>query len=52
MESVARQRGDRVRVVNYHHWDDPALTESIRAFDGVFLVTSSEPIPASGPPSC
>lgn len=46
VEGVARQRGDRVRVINYHHWDDPALTESIRAFDGVFLVTSSEPIPA------
>ncbi|TWU21838.1 HTH-type transcriptional repressor CytR [Bythopirellula polymerisocia] len=46
MENVARQRGDRIRVINYHHWDDPALTESIRAFDGVFLVTSSEPIPA------
>lgn len=46
MESVARNRGDRVRVINYHHWDDPAITESIRAFDGVFLVTSSEPIPA------
>ncbi len=45
-DSVARQRGDRVRVVNYHHWDDPALTEAIRAFDGVFLVTSSEPIPS------
>lgn len=46
VESTARQRGDRVRVINYHHWDDPALTESIRTFDGVFLVTSSEPIPA------
>ena len=45
-ESMANRRGDRVRVINYHHWDDPALTESIRAFDGVFLVTSSEPIPA------
>lgn len=45
LESVARQRGDRVRVINYHHWDDPALSEAIRAFDGVFLVTSSEPIP-------
>jgi DNA-binding LacI/PurR family transcriptional regulator len=46
MEGVARERRDYVRVINYHHWDDPALTESIRAFDGVFLVTSSEPIPA------
>lgn len=46
MDSVARNRGDRVRIINYHHWDDPALTEAIRAFDGVFLVTNSEPIPA------
>jgi DNA-binding LacI/PurR family transcriptional regulator len=45
VERVARQRGDRVRVVNYHHWDDPTLTEAIRTFDGIFLVTSSEPIP-------
>lgn len=45
VEDIARQRGDRVRVINYHHWDDPAITEAIRAFDGVFLVTSSEPIP-------
>ncbi len=45
IDSVARKRGDRIRIINYHHWDDPALTEAIRAFDGVFLVTSSEPIP-------
>lgn len=45
VETVARRRGDRVRIVNYRHWADPILTESIRAFDGVFLVTSSEPIP-------
>ncbi len=46
IDSVARKRGDRIRIVNYHHWDDPAITEAIRAFDGVFLVTSSEPIPS------
>lgn len=45
IDAVARKRGDRVRIINYHHWDDPALSEAIRAFDGVFLVTSSEPIP-------
>jgi DNA-binding LacI/PurR family transcriptional regulator len=45
MENVVRQRGDHVRLINYHHWDDPALTEAIRTYDGVFLVTSSEPIP-------
>ncbi len=46
MDSVARKRGDRMRNINYHHWDDPALTEAIRTFDGVFLVTNSEPIPS------
>lgn len=46
VDSVARSRGDQVRIINYHHWDDPALTDAIRTFDGVFLVTSSEPIPS------
>ncbi len=44
VEAAAQLRGGRVRVVNYHHWGDPVLTETIRTFDGVFLVTSSEPI--------
>ncbi|WP_425400291.1 substrate-binding domain-containing protein [Aeoliella sp.] len=44
-EHVARRHGCRIRVQNYLHWDDPVLTESLRQFDGVFLVTSSEPIP-------
>ncbi len=46
VERIARDRNARVRVVNYSHWDDPIITESIRAFDGVFLVTSSDPIPS------
>ena len=36
----------RIRVQNYQHWDDPVITESLRSYDGVLLVTSSEPIPA------
>ena len=44
-EHEAREQGARVRVQNYLHWDDPIVTESLRGFDGVFLVTSSEPIP-------
>ena len=44
-EHVARKHKARVRVQNYLHWDDPIITESLREFDGVFLVTSSEPIP-------
>ena len=45
-ESLASKRGVRLRAVNYRHWDDPALTEAIRAYDGIFLVPSSEPIPS------
>ncbi|MEN1680075.1 MAG: substrate-binding domain-containing protein [Planctomycetota bacterium] len=44
-EHVARRLGARIRVQNYQHWDDPIITESLREYDGVFLVTSSEPIP-------
>jgi DNA-binding LacI/PurR family transcriptional regulator len=44
-EFVARQHNARIRVLNYKHWDDPVLTESLRAYPGVLLVTSSEPIP-------
>jgi len=45
-EHVARQRNARIRVQNYLHWDDPVITESLRSYDGVLLVTSSEPMPA------
>jgi DNA-binding LacI/PurR family transcriptional regulator len=45
-EHVARQHNARIRVQNYLHWDDPVITESLRSYDGVLLVTSSEPMPA------
>jgi DNA-binding LacI/PurR family transcriptional regulator len=44
-EYVARQHKARIRVHNYQHWDDPVLSESLRSYEGVFLVTSSEVIP-------
>ncbi len=44
-EHVARQHKARIRVLNYKHWDDPVLTESLRTYPGVLLVTSAEPIP-------
>lgn len=44
-EHVARKHNSRVRVHNYLHWDDPVITESLRSYKGIFLVTSSEPIP-------
>jgi DNA-binding LacI/PurR family transcriptional regulator len=44
-EYLARQAGAQIRVVTYHHWDDSALSDAIRSFDGVFLVTNAETIP-------
>jgi DNA-binding LacI/PurR family transcriptional regulator len=45
-EHTARKYSARIRVINYHHWDDPVLSESLRSFDGCLLVTNSEPIPS------
>jgi DNA-binding LacI/PurR family transcriptional regulator len=44
-EHSARQYNARIRVINYHHWDDPVLSDSLRSYDGSLLVTNSEPIP-------
>lgn len=44
-EHTARQFDARIRVINYHHWDDPVLSESLRSYEGSLLVTNSEPIP-------
>ncbi|MEM8677748.1 MAG: substrate-binding domain-containing protein, partial [Planctomycetota bacterium] len=46
VESACRAADAKMRIVHFHHWDDPVLAESLRTYDGVFLVTSSEPIPA------
>ena len=42
---VARGKGAKLRVVNYHHWDDAAISDALRSYDGIFFVTSSETIP-------
>ncbi len=45
VERVAAGCEASVRCVNYVHWDDPVIARSLRAFDGVLLVPSSEQIP-------
>ena len=45
-EHTARKYNARIRVINYHHWDDPVLSDSLRSYDGCLLVTNSEPIPS------
>jgi DNA-binding LacI/PurR family transcriptional regulator len=34
-----------IRPVMYVHWQDATVAEALRSFDGVFLVSSTEPIP-------
>ncbi len=34
-----------VRPVTYVHWDDPAIVDTLRGFDGVFLYACSDPGP-------
>ena len=36
----------KVRPVFYMHWDDPLIADALAGFDGIFLLPSSEPIPA------
>ncbi|HEX4124898.1 MAG TPA: substrate-binding domain-containing protein [Tepidisphaeraceae bacterium] len=34
-----------IRPVDFVHWNDPVIPETLKAFDGVFLLPSSETIP-------
>lgn len=45
ISTVANEQGLLVRVVQYTHWNDPILTDTIDRFDGVFLFPTTEPIP-------
>lgn len=47
LELAARDVNMRVRSVEYVHWDDPVINETLHGFDGVFLQPSSDPMPDS-----
>jgi len=47
VERVTAKFNATVRNVDYVHWDDPVIPQTLAAFDGVFLVLSAEKIPAS-----
>jgi len=47
VERVTAKFNATVRNVDYVHWDDPVIPQTLAAFDGVFLVLSSEKIPPS-----
>ena len=44
IERVAAGQNALARVVDFVHWDDPAIPRTLAGFDGVFLIPSCEPI--------
>lgn len=47
LAQAVESRGGRLRQELYTHWDDPVFAESLSGFRGVFLLPSSEQMPAS-----
>lgn len=45
VEQAAAELNASVRLVDYVHWDDPVIPQTLTAFDGVFIVPSAETIP-------
>lgn len=45
VERAAAQREAICRPVDFVHWDDPVVLETLSGFDGVFLASSTEPMP-------
>ena len=59
LQWVANQFHVMLRSVDYVHWDDPVVVETLENFDGAFISTAAEPIPqrllgrmAEGPCRC
>lgn len=42
---VANDDTITVRIVNYHHWNDGLLWDTLTGFDGAFIISLSENIP-------
>ncbi|MEM6550542.1 MAG: substrate-binding domain-containing protein [Planctomycetota bacterium] len=42
---LADQASVRLRPVEFVHWDDPVIGETLSAFSGVFVMPPAEPIP-------
>ena len=45
LERTAAQFDATIRPVDYVHWDDPVVSETLEGFDGVFLMTMAESMP-------
>ncbi len=44
LEKNISKRTTKLNLVLYRHWDDPTLTDSLEAFDGIFLCPCASPI--------
>jgi DNA-binding transcriptional regulator YhcF (GntR family) len=44
---AAERIGAIVRPIDFVHWEDPAISEALERFDGVFLLPNSESIPVA-----
>ncbi len=47
VDRAANKFGANVRMVDFVHWDDPVISQTLTGFDGIFLMPSSEGIPDS-----
>lgn len=45
IQRVASNHDVMVRMMYYVHWDDPTILQALRSYDGLFLISNSEPIP-------
>lgn len=45
LERAAEPRKARIRPVDFVHWDDPVIPETLRNFDGVFLAPYGDLLP-------
>ena len=45
VESVAREVGAYVRVVDYIHWDDVVIDDALNSFDGVYVAPLAQDMP-------
>ncbi len=47
LKQALAQTGHALRPIDFVHWDDPVIGETLAKFRGVFLLPSAEPIPPS-----
>lgn len=43
-ERAVALAGVRLRILHFHHWDDPILTEALKSFESLFIVPPAEPV--------